>query len=147
MGDLEFSEDDYLVNEVMGEIGRLNELVDGSEEHSRATSDVVKLHTQLLEEWKFAANTEKETRTLDQAEEKLALEREKFEFEKEQAKSQKRFKIGEFVSRVAVDVAAVVVPACIYNTWMKRGFEFEKTGTFTSTTFRNLTSKFKPTKR
>ena len=47
-------------------------------------------------------------------------------------------------STIACGVAGIVVPALIYNLWMKRGFEFEKEGTYTSTTFRNMFSKFKP---
>jgi hypothetical protein len=49
--------------------------------------------------------------------------------------------------RAALDVFGVVVPIVFYGIWMKRGFEFEKEGTFTSTTFRGLFGKFKPTRK
>ena len=52
----------------------------------------------------------------------------------------------ERVTKVLVDTATVVVPAVIYNVWMKRGFEFEQTGAYTSNTFKNIIGKFKPTK-
>lgn len=48
--------------------------------------------------------------------------------------------------KVLIDGAAIIVPIIFYNVWMKKGFEFEETGTFTSNTFKNLISKFKPGK-
>lgn len=144
---MDFEQDEYLLDEVVNEVERLDTLKAGSEDHSRATSDAVALHKQLLEEWKFAAATEQEARALDQADAKIALEREKLEFEKAQATEQKRFRIGETILKGLVDVAAIGVPALIYNTWMNKGFEFEQNGTFTSQTFRSLFNKFTPKRR
>lgn len=50
------------------------------------------------------------------------------------------------IIKVVTDTAIVVVPIIFYNVWMKKGFIFEETGTFTSNTFKNLFSKFKPMK-
>lgn len=50
------------------------------------------------------------------------------------------------IAKIVVDGAAVVLPLAFYGLWMKRGFEFEKTGSFTSSVFRGLFSKFRPTK-
>ena len=50
------------------------------------------------------------------------------------------------IIKVLVDGATVLVPIIFYNVWMKKGFIFEETGTYTSNTFKNLFSKFKPTK-
>lgn len=50
------------------------------------------------------------------------------------------------VSRV-IEVGGIVLPLCFYGMWMKRGFEFEKDGVFTSSVFKGLIQKFKPTKR
>lgn len=47
--------------------------------------------------------------------------------------------------KAGCEVAKVVVPIMFYSSWMKKGFEFEETGTFTSNTFRNLFGRFKPT--
>lgn len=143
----EFEQDDYLLEEVMNEVDGLSKLKPGSEDHSRATSDAVKLHNQLLDEWKFAADAEKESKALEQAQARIDLDREKLEFEKKQFENSKKWRVGEFILKGVMDGAAIILPACIYNTWMKRGFDFEKTGTYTSTTFRNLFGKFKPTRR
>lgn len=50
------------------------------------------------------------------------------------------------IAKLGVDIATVVLPLGFYGLWMKRGFEFEKTGTFTSNVFRGLFNKFRPTK-
>lgn len=52
-------------------------------------------------------------------------------------------------SRFFTDIAAaeIVLPLVFYAAWMRKGFKFEETGTFTSTTFRGLFGKFKPTKK
>lgn len=47
--------------------------------------------------------------------------------------------------KVGSEVVKVAVPIIFYSIWMKKGFEFEETGTYTSNTFRNLFGKFKPT--
>lgn len=48
--------------------------------------------------------------------------------------------------KICIDGATIMIPIFFYGKWMKRGFIFEETGTFTSSTFKNLFSKFKPTK-
>lgn len=48
--------------------------------------------------------------------------------------------------RMVIEVAGIVAPLVFYSSWMKKGFKFEETGAFTSSTFKNLIQKFKPTK-
>lgn len=50
------------------------------------------------------------------------------------------------ILKVCIDGATIMVPIIFYGQWMKKGFIFEETGTITSSTFKNLISKFKPTK-
>lgn len=45
--------------------------------------------------------------------------------------------------KTGVEIAGLVVPIVFYGMWMKRGLEFEKEGSYTSTTFKGLISKFK----
>lgn len=49
--------------------------------------------------------------------------------------------------RVGVAAAELVLPLVFYGVWMKKGLKFEETGTYSSTTFRNLFNRFKPTKK
>ena len=48
--------------------------------------------------------------------------------------------------RLGVEAAGIILPLIFYGIWLKRGFKFEETGTFTSTTFRSLFNKFRPTR-
>lgn len=62
---------------------------------------------------------------------------------KEQFSEQKK----EKWFRVGLTVFEVCVPIAFYSIWMHKGLEFEKNGNLTSPVFRNLWSKFKPTKK
>lgn len=46
----------------------------------------------------------------------------------------------------AITVATTAASLVFYGVWMKKGFKFEETGTFTSTTFKGLFNRFRPTK-
>lgn len=48
--------------------------------------------------------------------------------------------------KAGVDVLGIGAPLVFYGIWMRRGLEFERTGAFSSSVFRGLTSKFRPTK-
>ncbi len=48
--------------------------------------------------------------------------------------------------RLGVEAAAIILPLIFYGIWLRKGFKFEETGTFTSTTFRNLFNRFRPTR-
>ena len=50
------------------------------------------------------------------------------------------------IGKCSIEVLGILVPIGFYSRWMKRGFEFEETGTYTSATFKGLFGKFKPTK-
>ena len=47
--------------------------------------------------------------------------------------------------RLGVEAAGIILPLIFYGIWLRKGFKFEETGTFTSTTFRNLFNRFRPT--
>ena len=50
------------------------------------------------------------------------------------------FKAGDLLVRAA----GVVLPLGFYAKWMRAGFKFEETGTFTSKTFKDLIHWFRP---
>lgn len=50
------------------------------------------------------------------------------------------------IIKIVIDGMTIIVPIIFYNIWMNKGFRFEETGTYTSNTFKNLFSRFKPTK-
>jgi hypothetical protein len=49
--------------------------------------------------------------------------------------------------RVGIATAELIVPLIFYGIWMRKGFKFEETGAYTSTTFKGLFNRFKPTKK
>ena len=49
--------------------------------------------------------------------------------------------------KIGIAAAELVLPLTFYAFWMRKGFKFEEKGTYTSTTFRGLFSRFKPTKK
>lgn len=46
----------------------------------------------------------------------------------------------------AITIATTAATLMFYGVWMNKGFKFEETGTFTSTTFKGLFNRFRPTK-
>lgn len=122
-----------LGEEIKTEIRNLSTLDAGSKEKSTAIEDLAKLYRLRIEEtrneWDF--NEKYESRDSD------------IQFKKDQLEEQVKdryFKLG-------LEAAGIILPMIFYAAWMKRGFRFEETGTYTSTTFRGLFNRFKPTKK
>ena len=76
------------------------------------------------------------------AERKCLVDSRKMDNEEIKSKFDKIISIG----KIGVDLFGVAGPLLLYNSWMKKGFEFEKTGMITSQTFRGLIGKFKPSR-
>ena len=49
-------------------------------------------------------------------------------------------------AKTGLELVGIVAPLVFYGVWMNRGLQFEEEGSFTSTTFKGLIGKFKPTK-
>lgn len=124
---------DLLEEEIRNEIENLSSLEAGSEQHSTAVENLAKLYRLKLDEAKIEID----------GNDKLENRENDTEF--------KRIQISEGVKdryvRIGIATAELVLPLMFYAVWMKRGFKFEENGTFTSSTFRGLFSRFKPTKR
>jgi hypothetical protein len=124
---------DLLGEVIKTEIQNLSTLEPGSKEKSIAIEDLAKLYRLRIEEtrneWDF--NEKYESRDSD------------MQFKKNQLEEQ----VKDRYFRLGVEAAGIILPLIFYAVWMKRGFKFEETGTYTSTTFRNLFNRFKPTKK
>ena len=122
-----------LEEEIKTEIRDLSTLEPGSKEKSTAIEDLAKLYKLRIEEtkneWDFSEK-------YDAREGDIQLKKDQLE---EQVKD-RYFRFG-------VEAAGIILPLIFYAIWMKRGFKFEETGTYTSTTFRGLFNRFKPTKK
>jgi len=122
-----------LEEEIKAEIKRLGSLESGSQEHTTAVDSLTKLY-------------------------KLKLEEDKNTYERldkiENRKSDQGFKVAQIEEnvkdryvKIGIAAAELVLPLMFYAFWMRKGFKFEEKGTYTSTTFRGLFSRFKPTKK
>lgn len=65
---------------------------------------------------------------------RLKIDEKKNESDIEESKNQRKFRVIGYV----LEGAGIVLPLIFYGRWMKRGFKFEETGTFTSKTFTGL---------
>lgn len=115
------------------EISNLPTLERGSQEKSAAIDDLAALYKLKIEENKFK---------LDYIERQESTKRDE-EFKNKQLEEQ----VKDRYFRLGIAAAELILPLIFYAAWMKKGFKFEETGAYTSTTFRNLFNRFRPTKR
>lgn len=115
-----------LEGEIRDEIENLSSLSAGSEEHTKAVDNLAKLYRLKLDE------------------DKTSMEY----LEKSESKTtQIEENIKDRYVRIGIAAAELVLPLMFYAVWMRRGFKFEENGTYTSTTFRGLFNRFKPTRK
>lgn len=122
-----------LEEEIRNEIENLSSLPIEGEGYTKAVDNLAKLYKLKLEEDKTSMEYLDKTQNRE---------------------SDKGFKIAQLEEaikdryvRIGIAAAELVLPLIFYAVWMKRGFKFEEKGTYTSTTFRGLFSRFKPTKK
>lgn len=154
------------------EIKNMKTLSSGSEEKSSAIRDLATLHKLRIEEIKAQTEVDEKVarREMDSEQRKAELElKEKqakqceadyalkvreldgkdADRDREEASQRRQAKdqVIDRCVRTGVAVGELVLPLMFYGIWMNRGFKFEETGSFTSTTFKNLLNRFKPTKK
>lgn len=117
-----------LGNEVLAQLLTLDRLEMGSEEKTRAIDGVCKLYKLGLEESKQDNDTEIRFAELNN-----------------EVVTESRSKVREW-AKIGLEGAAIIIPALISISFMKMGLDFEKTGTFTSGTFKNVFGLFRPKK-
>lgn len=139
------------------EIQNLRSLSSGSDEKSKAIQNLATLHKLRIEEIKAEtdADEKRERREMDGKQRKDELTLKERELDSKEADRdreetfQKRQAIDQMIDRcvrTGVAVGELVLPLVFYGIWMNKGFKFEETGSFTSTTFKNLLNRFRPTK-
>lgn len=132
--------DELLNEEIADEIKALSELEAGSNEKSAAIEDLTKLYKLRIEENKSSwdADDKYNRRIMDEKSNDKDDEIKQKQLE-EQVKD-RYFKVG-------IAAAELMIPLMFYGIWMNKGFKFEETGTFTSSTFKGLINRFRPTKK
>ncbi len=132
--------DELLNEEIADEIKALSELEAGSNEKSAAIEDLTKLYKLRIEENKSSwdADDKYNRRIMDEKSNDKDDEIKQKQLE-EQVKD-RYFKVG-------IAAAELMIPLMFYGIWMNKGFKFEETGTITSSTFKGLINRFRPTKK
>jgi len=131
---------DLLNEEIATEIQNLSEFKAGSDEKSSAIDDLAKLYKLRIEENKSEWDA-------DEKYGRRVMEGEANTKDDELKQKQLEEQVKERYFRVGVAAAELMVPLIFYGIWMRKGFKFEETGTYTSKTFTGLINRFKPTKK
>ena len=149
---------DLLSEEIKTQIQDLSKLDHGSAEKSKAVDDLATLYKLKIDETKMELDfdekqarrkMDKENRLKDDALKEQQLKDENSVRERDELirKEQLAEQVKDRYIRLGIAAAEIILPLIFYSKWMKKGFKFEETGTFTSTTFRGLFNRFKPTKK
>ena len=149
---------ELLNEEVAAEIQAISSLDSGSEEKSKAIEDLAKLYRLRIEETKSELDAEdkRSRRTLESEANVRENEIKKSQLDEQikadvQDEQYKRSQLDEQVKdryfKLGIAAAELLIPIMFYGIWMRKGFKFEETGTYTSTTFRGLFNRFRPTKK
>ena len=131
---------DLLNEEIAMEIQNLSEFKAGSDEKSSAIDDLAKLYKLRIEENKCEWDA-------DEKYDRRVMEGEANTKDDELKQKQLEEQVKERYFRVGVAAAELMVPLIFYGIWMRKGFKFEETGTYTSKTFTGLINRFRPTKK
>ncbi len=128
---------------IESEIDNLDSLSFDDGEKEQAIKDLVRLHQLRIEEIKTEAEVAEKRERLEMDSKKQEADQIREETALKQQAKENRI---DRVVKVVVAGVELVVPLLFYGIWMNKGFRFEETGSFTSTTFKNLLSRFRPTK-
>ena len=129
---------EMIEEEIIDTLEEMKVMEPGSKERDDAMKYISGLYRTLNAERKCLIDNRK----MDLEEDKNKFYEDKNKFDEDKNKFDKILSIG----KLGIDLFGVVGPLLLYNSWMKKGFEFEKTGMITSQTFRGLVSKFKPSR-
>lgn len=124
---------DELVDEVL-ETGLKDVSIVDTSLDGRGDGELRKLESLYLartNKLKVEAEINARNRELDIKEAQVACEREKVESDRKEAKKNR-------IKDIGLGVLGIAAPLVTFGVWAKKGFEFEKTGTITSSTMRNI---------
>lgn len=132
--------EELLSEEIAAQIQSLSELDSGSKEKSAAVDDLTKLYKLRIEENKSVWDADEKYNRRMMDDESSTKET---DFKERQIAEQ----VKDRYFRVGIAAAELLIPLMCYGVWMNKGFKFEETGTYTSSTFKGLINRFRPTKK
>ena len=128
-----------LDEEIKAEISGLSTLLPGSKEKSTAIENLETLYRLKIDETKTEID-------LDEKRNRRGMDDESAERDIKLKQVQLEEQVKDRYFRIGIEAAGIILPLVFYAVWMRRGLRFEETGTYTSTTFKGLFNRFKPTK-
>lgn len=129
-----------LNDEIAAEIRALDYLEAGSKEKAMAIDSLTQLYKLRIDENKSIWDADEKENRRVMEEETKAREDEIKHIQIAEQKKDRYFRVG-------IAGAELMIPLIFYGIWMKKGFKFEETGTITSSTFKGLINRFRPTKK
>ena len=156
---------EMLEQQMKSQFDKLNELDVTSEEARAVTTDVVKLYNIDLEHAKAEAedaenalrrenDLEIKERELKLKEDELNLKKAELEKDRETKDHELELKEAELKEakkrkwiEIVMGTASVAIPLIAYGHWYRQGMKFEETGTFTSSTFKDVKHSWNPFKK
>ncbi len=132
--------EELLSEEIAAQIQSLSELDSGSKEKSAAVDDLTKLYKLRIEENKSVWDA-------DEKYNRRMMDNESSTKETDFKERQIAEQVKDRYFRVGIAAAELLIPLICYGVWMNKGFKFEETGTYTSSTFKGLINRFRPTKK
>lgn len=130
---------ELLLEELESAFEALKDLEIGSKEYAEGITSCERLYKLKLEELKTDWEYDEKYNRREMEKENLEKE---LEMKESESKKQNFFRFIGY----GIEAAGIVIPIIFYGTWMRRGFKFEETGTYTSSTFKGFFRNFKPTK-
>lgn len=124
-----------LEDEIRSEITKLSSMEPGSAEHQKAADSLATLYKLNIEQ------TENDRAFMEKCD-REATEAREVMIKIEELEERKKDRIVKII----MEGAGLALPLIFYGIWMRKGFKFEETGTYTSTTFRGLFNRFRPTR-
>lgn len=124
-------------------IEHLDELDKDSEEYKETSNTIIKMYNGWIEGAR--AGMEYADRE-SQRQHEIKMKEIERAIDEIKAKEQNKQKITEVAISAGIGLAGTLISLFAYNRMFNKGLKFEETGTFTSTTMRNLLGKFKPGK-
>lgn len=143
---------------IESEIGALSSLDYGAEERSKVIDNIATLYKLRIEETKNEMDFEekRDKRIMEdlQKNQECLLKEHQLDRDARNQERDAQIRINLISEQVkdryfktGIEVVGIVLPLMFYAVWMKKGFKFEETGTFCSSTFRGLISNFKPKRK
>jgi hypothetical protein len=137
---------------ILNQINSIDSLKENSDK-STVVNDVVKLYKARCEQEKMLSDSDARQKEVELKEDELQLKSEELALKTREVSLKEREAVcaienteKDRLIHIIMNGVEFIVPMVFYGIWLHKGMKFEETGTFTSQTFRGLTSKFKPLK-